>query len=177
MYRLFVAVDVPEQVKIELASFAFGLPGAKWVPEDQFHITMHFIGEVDGGEFEDIRQTLSEVRGEEFEITLNGIGVFPPRKEPKVLWVGVDKSDELQQLRNRVGSALKRAGVELERRKFSPHLTLARLKKTPSGKLAMFMGGHNLYRSSVIKVKEFTLYSSVLTSKGAIHNVEEVYRL
>ena len=108
---------------------------------------------------------------------LDGIGLFPPRKIAKVLWVGLQKNEELEILRNRIGSVLKRAGVEVEKRKFMPHITLARLRKPPMEKLATFVAAHNLYQSRTMRIENFKLYSSVLTSKGAVHTVEAVYSL
>lgn len=177
MYRLFVAVDIPPEVKEELYRFSCGLPGARWVADDQFHLTLHFIGEVDGAVFRDIRDQLKDVRGDAVEMRLSGIGLFSSRKTPKVLWVGVQKNDALEMLRNRIGSALRKAGVQVERRKFAPHITLARLRNAPEEKLARFVAAHNLYSSRKFGIEDFKLYSSVLTSKGAFHNVEEVYHL
>ncbi len=177
MRRLFVAVDIPQDVKEELSRFCCGLPGARWVPDDQFHLTLHFIGEVDGTLYAEVREQLEDVRGELLEMRLGGVGLFPPRKIPKVLWVGLQKSEQLQLLRNRIGSSLRRAGVKVEKRKFAPHITLARLRNTPREKLILFVAAHNLYRSRIMSIDNFKLYSSVLTSKGAVHTIEEVYPL
>lgn len=185
MYRLFVAIDIPEDVKDELASFCYGIPGARWVSIDQFHLTLHFIGEVDGGAYNDIVSSLTELtntiiaepKSAELQLQLSGLGFFPPRKIPKVLWVGVEKNEALMLLRNRIGAALRRAGVQLEKRKFSPHITLARLRNSPRDKVAGFLAGHNLYKSKKFAVTDFKLYSSVLTRKGAAHTVEKVFQL
>ncbi len=140
-------------------------------------LTLHFIGAVDGGIYEDICESLADLKGDEFELKLSGIGFFPPRKAPQVLWVGVEKNEYLVQLRNRIGSALRRSGVELEKRKFSPHITVARLRNSPPKKLATFLVAHNLYKSTSIKISKFKLYSSVLTQNGAMHAVEAEYML
>jgi 2'-5' RNA ligase len=177
MSRLFVALDISQDVKEELTRFCCGLPGARWVPGDQFHLTLHFIGEVDGAVFRDVRDLLADVRGNALETRLAGVGLFPPRKIPKVLWVGVDTNEQLEMLRNRIGSLLMRAGVEVEKRKFMPHITLARLRNTPMGRLARFLAAHNLYASRTMIIKNFKLYSSIVSSKGAVHTVEGVYPL
>ena len=156
---------------------AFGLPGAKWVDQEQLHLTLRFIGEVDGGVFEDIKEALAGAKTESFSMRLKGFGHFPPRKAPRVLWVGVEDDGSLLQLRNRVERALVRAGLEPEHRKFSPHITLARLKDTPLSKLTNFFAGNALYASATFEVKEFHLYSSTLTPKGAIHTKEVTYPL
>ncbi len=177
MYRLFVAVDLPEEIREELSAICFGLPGAKWVKKEQIHITLKFIGEVDGGLFRDIRESLADVKGEPFSLQVRGTGCFPPGKKPHVLWAGLEKSDELHQLQKRVDNRLKPLGIEPEKRKFSPHITLARLRKTPVNRVSQFLAGHSLFALSSFEVREFHLYSSTLNSEGAIHQVQATYPL
>lgn len=177
MYRLFVAIELPEWVKAELSGLSFGLPNTNWVPDEQLHLTLRFIGEVDKVQFEEIAQALTEVQLDPFDLVLEGVGTFPPRGTPTVLWVGVEKSEPLLQLRRRVDSALNQAGVPPEGRKFSPHITLARLKDAPMSRLGPFLTGHALYKLEPFEIEEFHLFSSQLTSKGAIHTLEETYSL
>lgn len=177
MIRLFVAIDFPESVKKMLSALCYGIPGAKWIPEEQFHLTLRFIGDVDGGVFRDIMDTLAEVRSAPFSIRLRGLGHFPPRNAPRVLWVGVEPAAEVSLLRDRVESKLVRLGLEPERRKFSPHVTLARLQDVSLGKLTRFLSGNALFASEEFIISEFHLYSSVLTPKGAIHEIEAGYPL
>ena len=177
MYRLFVAVDMPEELKSRLADMGFGLPGAKWVPREQIHLTLRFIGEVDGGQLADIRETLAGVGGEPFAMQLKGMGFFPPRGTPRVLWVGVEENEALLGLRNRVEAAVVRAGLQPESRRFSAHVTLARLHNTPPARLSRFLAGNGLYESPPFEVKEFCLYESELTPKGAIHHLLESFPL
>lgn len=175
--RLFVAVDLPEAIKNELSAICFGVPGARWVPLDQLHLTVRFIGEVDGGLFDDIRSGLDQVEADEFSLTLKGLGHFPPRKDPRVLWVGLEKNDSLCALRKKVDGVLAGCGLAPEKRKFSPHITLARLKKTPLSRVTQFLAGNALFSLPEFSVSRFYLYSSVLTSKGAVHAVEAEYLL
>lgn len=177
MPRLFVAVDLPVNIREELALLCCGLPGARWIDPDQMHLTLRFIGEVDGALFKDVREALTEVHCEPFAMQLDGIGFFPPRGQPRVVWVGIKKSEQLAQLRNRVESALVRAGLEQEGRKYSPHITLARLNNTPASKIGAFLVHNGLFMTEEFSVNEFLLYSSVLNSKGAKHFREEGYSL
>ncbi|MDB5081170.1 MAG: 2-5 ligase [Chloroflexi bacterium] len=177
MYRLFVAIELPEWVKAELSGLSFGLPGAHWVPDDQLHLTLRFIGEVDRFQFEEIARALSEVQIDPFDLALEGVGTFPPRGKPNVLWVGIEKSEPLLQLHRRVEKALVQVGVEPEKRKFSPHITLARLKDAPLNRLGEFLMGHSLFKVEPFEIEEFHLFSSQLTSKGAIHTLEATYSL
>ena len=175
MYRLFVAIDPPDDIKRSLMDICFGVPGARWTDETRMHVTLRFIGEVDGGVFEDAREALATVQFEPFEMTVKGLGFFPPRKAPETLWAGVEGNDKLVQLRNRVESALGRAGLARESRKFAPHIVLAKIKETPPGRLAGFLGQHALLKFPPFTVEEFHLYSSHLSSERALHTIEESY--
>jgi len=175
--RLFVAVDLPPAVRQQVASLCFGLPGVRWVPEEQIHLTLRFIGEVNGNIFHDIREGLAEIRFPAFDMRLQGVGYFPPRRAPKVIWVGVEKNEALARLRNRVESTLVRIGLEPEGRKFAPHITLGRLKETPLPKVAAYLAGYDAFGTDAFPVEEFRLYSSTLTSDGATHTVEAEYPL
>ena len=175
--RLFVAIDLPDSVQERLALLCCGLPGARWVDPGQIHLTLRFIGEVDGGLFLDIRDALTEIEGKSFSLAPSGVGFFPPRGKPRVVWVGLQKNEPLIKLRNRVESLLVGLGLEPEGRKFSPHITLARLKNTPPIKMARFLESHSRFCTSSFSVENFHLYSSVLGRKGAVHRIEASYQL
>jgi len=177
MPRLFVAVDLPVDVRERLSSLCCGLPGARWVDPEQMHLTVRFIGDVDSTVFKDVREALTDVRSETFSMQLEGIGFFPPRGTPRVVWAGIRKNEQLVQLRNRVESVLVRTGLEPEGRKFSPHITLARLKSTPVSKIGAYLAHNGMFLSGEFPVKKFFLYSSVLNSRGAKHYIEEEYPL
>jgi 2'-5' RNA ligase len=164
MPRLFIAVDLPDTIKENLEFMSFGIPGAKWVRPEQLHLTVRFIGEVDGALFRDIKNIL-------------GVGYFPPRGAPRVLWVGLEKSEPLLLLRKKIDSRLLRVGVAPEGRKFSAHITLARLKNTPVQKIVNFLSGNGLFSQEPFQVEDFKLYSSILSPKGAYHRVERIYPL
>lgn len=177
MPRLFIAVDLPETIKANLEAMAFGIPGAKWIGAGQLHLTVRFIGEVDGAVFRDIKNILDVVNLAPFSLQMKGVGCFPPRGMPRILWVGLEKSEPLQLLRKKIDSALLQAQVPPEGRKFSPHITMARLKNSPIRKIANFLAGNNLFSQEPFQVNDFKLYSSVLTPKGAYHRVESIYSL
>lgn len=178
MHRLFVAIDFPDEIRGQLGGLCLGLPGARWVSEDQLHLTLRFIGEVDGDVFRSIKEALRAVTAPPFSITLRGLGCFPPRGRPRVLWVGVGRSEQLVQLRNRVEAALTRVGLEAEGRKFSPHITLARFREDLHlTRLGNYLAGNNLFSTPPVEIGAFALYSSFLTGKGAIHQLEATYPL
>ena len=177
MPRLFIAIDLPDVVKKNLETMFFGIPGARWVPPDQIHLTVRFIGEVDGAMFLDIKNVLEKIRISPFELQIKGVEHFPPRGKPRVIWVGLGKSEPLQAMRRKIDTSLLKIGLEPEGRKYSPHITMARLKNSPLQKVADFLAGNGLFRQEPFQVKNFLLYSSTLTPKGAIHNVERIYSL
>jgi len=177
MYRLFVSVELPDGIKQSLGRICDDVPGARWLEADEMHLTVRFIGEVDGVVFDDVVHALDDVRLPPFELALRGVGHFPPRGEPRVLWAGLERSAELKTLHDKVESAVVRAGVEPERRKFSPHVTLARLKGTPERAVGGFIALNGLYRSEPFAVDEFHLYSSRLSAKRAVHRAEASYAL
>ena len=177
MYRLFVAIDLPDSVKEPLLDMCYGLRGAKWIDDSRMHLTLRFIGEVDGGVFRDVEEALATIEIEPFELTVKGVGYFPPRGKPETLWAGVEKNDHLSALRNKVESVLTRAGLPNEGRKFVPHIQLARLKDTPEEHLARFLQEYALLRLPTFTVQEFHLYSSFLSSEKALHQVEASFQL
>jgi 2'-5' RNA ligase len=179
MPRLFIAIDLPDPIMEQLARISFGLPGVRWTPPEQLHLTLRFIGEVDGTLFHDIREELSRVEAPAMTMQLEGMGHFPPRKAPRVLWVGITSRsrEALQILRNRVDTRLSQAGIAPEGRKFAPHITIGRIKNCPVSRLTKFLQGHALFETQPFQIERFHLYSSALTSKGAIHNIEASYNL
>jgi len=175
--RLFVAIDPPPEIREQLAGLCCGLPDARWAPPEQFHLTLCFIGEVDGSTFLDIREALAEIKVPPFSLCLQGVGFFPPRGQPRVVWAGIDRSEPLMTLQRKVTTRLFQLGLELENRKFSPHITLARLKETPPARVGKYLQEHGLFASPAFEVDRFALYSSVLGRKGASHIVERWYGL
>lgn len=175
MIRLFVALDLPSEIKIILHRLCSDLAGARWVPVDQLHLTVRFIGEVDSDLFREIQDTLHTVKVKPITLTFQGIGFFPSLKRARILWIGVKKNDQLIQLHNEVESAVTNLGLEPENKKFVPHITLARLKSTSFSSASRFLVSNSPFSSSPFPVQCFSLYSSILTSKGAIHQQEGRY--
>ena len=175
--RLFVAIDPPAEIREQLVSICCGLPDARWIPPEQLHLTLCFIGEVSGSAFLDIREALAEIKACLFSLRLQGVGFFPPRGLPRVIWAGIEQSEPLLVLQRKITTRLFQLGVEPENRKFSPHITLARLQQTPAAKVGKYMAMHGLLGSEPFMVDSFLLYSSVIGRKGASHIIEQVYPL
>ena len=169
MPRLFIAIDLPEAIRESLRHMTSPLARVRPVPVEQLHLTLKFIGEIDGTLALDVRDALPAVALAPFTMQLKGCGVFPPRGNPRVLWLGVHPLTEVTLLSKRIESTLVRIQAPKEKRKFSPHITLARLPGNPVRFLPEFLAANNLFCSPAFTVDSFTLYSSKLTPKGAIH--------
>jgi RNA 2',3'-cyclic 3'-phosphodiesterase len=174
--RLFAALPIPDAVVPGLLAMQAGVPGARWSRREQLHLTLRFIGEVDGRQAGEIDDALSAIAVSAFTLEMKGVGSFGDRK-PRDLWAAVALSEALVHLNRRIESALQRIGLEPEARKFTAHVTLARLKHTPRGAVADFLADHALYTSGPFAVTAFALYSSKLTSDGSIYRIEREYGL
>jgi 2'-5' RNA ligase len=175
--RLFVALSLPETLRSRLCGLCSGLPGARWVAPENLHLTLRFIGEVDGREAEDIDAALSALRFPRFPLTLSGVGEFGDGRRLRSVWVGVESNELLERLQAKVEQAVQRAGQPPEKRRFKPHVTLARFKSHPGGKLQDYFTERALFRCPPFEVTGFTLYSSYLAHEGAIYAPEAVYPL
>jgi len=177
MYRLFVAIDLPEQVKNSIREICSGLPEARWVDVKQLHLTLRFIGDADDGLFAAIKESLAGVSENAFSLTLQGVGCFPPKKAPRVLWVGINRNDTLIRLADKVEQSLTGVGLQPEQRSFSPHITIARFRDISPHKAADYLAKNTVFKTEAFPVEEFYLYSSALTQKGAVHRREATYPL
>jgi len=173
MLRLFVGIALPPELKLRLSLLCSGVPGARWVDPGNYHLTLRFIGEVDEGVASDIDAALLQIRAPRFDVTLAGVGTFGER----MLWVGVDKSQPLVHLRDKVESALVRLGLEPETRRYAPHVSLARLRNASEAKLHGFLEEHALFRAAPFRVERFSLVASYLTKSGAIYEDQADYPL
>jgi 2'-5' RNA ligase len=177
MIRLFVALSFPDEVRRSLAALCAGVPGARWANPEQFHLTLRFIGEVDGRIAHAISEELSSITMPDFELNLFGVGTFGDKRKANTLWAGVRPNPALNRLQEKVDNAVLRVGLPPDRRKFAPHVTLARLNNAPFDRLGAYLSHHALYNAPPFTCDRFTLYSSFLSSSGAIYTPEHVYRL
>lgn len=174
--RLFVALALPDIIAEHLALLQAGVPGAHWQTREQLHLTLRFIGEVDGRDAAAADDALSLIEAPKFSLALKGVGEFGG-KTPHALWAGVRDKEPVAFLQRKIETALQRAGLPAEQRKFVPHVTLARLRGSPRGRVVDFLADHALYASAPFDVEGFILYSSVLTPNGSLYRAEKAYRL
>jgi 2'-5' RNA ligase len=177
MFRLFVGIPFPEDVRMRLSELCSGLPGAKWIDADSLHLTLRFIGEVGGGQAEDIDAALRRVASPAFELVISGIDCFESSGKVRTLWAGVEKQPLLQHLQSKVESALVRAGCEPERRKFKAHVTLARFRNGAGARIGHFIASNNRLVIGPFTVDHFTLFRSHLGSERAHYEALAEYPL
>ena len=168
MPRLFVALLPPPTVRKELAALAGPLPGVRWSPEANLHLTLRFIGEATMEMLGQFETALARVQVEPFVLPVGGIGVFPSRGPAKVLWVGTGHGHtRLHQLRKQVDEALLAVDPVLEVRNFHPHFTLGRLTEPGDPKaLAKFTAHHAAFEAPPFRVTEFSLMASEFPPAG-----------
>jgi 2'-5' RNA ligase len=176
--RLFVGLELPWEVRQRMALLmGAGIPGARWVPAENYHVTLRFIGEAPRHLADEIDHALAALKAPSFALTLAGIGTFAKGGRSQSLWLGVARSEPLERLQSKIETALQRCGLEPERRRFQPHVTLARLDNAAEAKLAGFVQAHNLFRTDPVTVEHFTLFSSLLGKDQAIYTAEVEYAL
>jgi 2'-5' RNA ligase len=177
MIRLFAAIAVPDVAAQALAPLAAGVPGARWVPVANLHITLRFAGEVSESDAEDLDSALSTVTVPPFEVELGGVGSFGARGEVFALWAGVLESETLSRLQRRCETAARRAGLKPDIRAWKPHVTLASVSGVGSSRVAAWTSAHNLLRVPPFRAEAFGLYSSWRTRKGSVYGLERSYPL
>ncbi len=175
--RLFIAIPLPDYVKSALSELQQPIDGVHWTDAGRYHLTLRFIGEVDQGVFEKVRQQLSSIALPPFEMDIKGFGYFPEQKRPRVLWAGIDEEPSLMELQRKAEEACRQAGVEPESRDFVPHITLAKIKGGRKRDVMSFINQHKTFRIESIPVTEFVLYESRLHKDGAVHTPLERYSL
>ena len=171
--RLFVGISLPDHVKLRVGRLRRGFPHFRWVPEGNLHLTLRYIGDVDGALAERIEEILRPIRVEPFILPVKGIGCFPRRGRPLILWVGCHRGHpRLFQLHKRIEDSLLALGIEADSRAYNPHVTIARTAKAKPGAVRQFIHDHRDFETAPFKVEGFTLFSSVLSAQGPVYTPE-----
>jgi 2'-5' RNA ligase len=176
--RLFVALDLPWETREKLSDLALGLQGARWIPPENLHVTLRFIGETPRHVAEEIAEALAALRGRSFALEIAGVGVFEKSGRLSTVWAGVVRNPALDHLQSKIETALQRTGLEPERRRFAPHITLARLDGSAEpARIMAWVQAHNLFRTGPVQVGHFTLFSSRLGKEQSAYTPEVEYEL
>ncbi|NIJ38662.1 2'-5' RNA ligase [Sphingopyxis panaciterrae] len=175
-HRLFVALRPPRAIRDQLLAAMHGISAARWQNDDQLHLTLRFIGEVDRHRAEDIAAALGNLHAPAVAARLAGVGLFERKGCPHTVWAGVEPLASLTALHHKVDQLLARVGVERETRTFQPHITLARLNRT-AGPLAPFLALHGDLMSPCFVFTHVLLYESEMGHGGSRYHPVARYPL
>ncbi|WP_159710816.1 RNA 2',3'-cyclic phosphodiesterase [Sphingomonas sp. AX6] len=177
MHRLFVGIRPPAAIRAALIATMSGVEGARWQDDDQLHITLRYIGEVERPVAEDVAAMLGQVRGPSFDLALQGVGLFDRgSRRPTALWAGVRPHDAIRDLHHKIDRAVVRAGLEPERRAYLPHITLARIGGG-GAVVDPWLAVHAGLASEMFTVSHFLLFESHLGREGARYEAIARYAL
>jgi 2'-5' RNA ligase len=175
-HRLFVALRPPRPIRDLLRAAMHGISAARWQDDDQLHLTMRFIGEVDRHRAEDIAAALGAIHAPAISARIAGVGLFDRRRAPHMIWAGVEPLAPLAALKRKVDQSLARVGVTAETRAFMPHITLARLNRSV-GPVAPFLALHNDLASPSFVFDHVVLYESEMGRGGSRYHPVARFRL
>jgi len=176
MPRLFTALEMPRDAALSLSLLRGGLPGARWIDVENYHLTLRFFGDVEGHVADEIANALDRVRRPSFSMALSGVGQFGGKK-PHSIWAGVAASPDLFALQAEIERICQRLGLPADARKFTPHVTLARLKNASPEAVANYLSARGNFSTMPFKVGRFVLMSSRDSVGGGPYVVEETWPL
>jgi 2'-5' RNA ligase len=176
MPRLFTGLEIPPDVGQALSSLRGGLPGARWIDPENYHLTLRFIGDVDDSIAQDVALMLGRVRREGFELHFHGVTSFGGRK-PRAVVAAVQPVQALLDVQAEQERLMQRIGLEPEGRKFTPHVTLARLRDASSFAVADYLSARGYFRTAPFRISQFVLFSSRDSVGGGPYVVEASYPL
>ena len=176
--RLFIALALPEPVRAALAALTQPLPGVTRTLPEQLHLTLRFLGDVPETLIEPMIARLATVHVEPFLLPVEGLGAFPPKHPPRIVWAGIGPGHpRLHQLRQRIDDALLAAGLDLDVRTFHPHVTLARCAEHASAAVSVWLRAQSEFFAPPFRVQTFDLCASELRPEGAMHTLKRRFPL
>lgn len=176
MPRLFTALEIPRDAALSLSLLRGGLPGARWIDVENYHMTLRFIGDVEGHVADEIANALDRVRRASFSLTLSGVGAFGSRK-PHSVYAGTKASPDLSALQGEIDRICQRLGIAPDPRKFTPHVTLARLRNSSTAEVAKYLSARGNFLTAPFRVGRFVLMSSRESVGGGPYVIEEAWPL
>ncbi len=176
MPRLFTGIEIPSGIAEALNMLRGGLPGARWIERENYHITLRFLGDIDDRAANNAASVLADIRKPAFNLHFDGLASFGGRK-PRSVYAQVAAESALVELQDEHERLMRRIGLEPETRKFTPHVTLARLRSTSSIDVADYLSARGFFRTAPFPVTRFVLFSSRASTGGGPYVVEESYEL
>jgi len=176
MPRLFIALEIPRSAALSLSLLRGGLHGARWIDVENYHITLRFIGDVEGHTADELAHALYRVHRPEFELALRGVGAFGSRK-PHSIWAGVSPAPELMALQGELERICQRLGLRPDPRKFTPHVTVARTRNVRVDDVVAYLSERANFMTDPFPVSRFVLMSSRDSVGGGPYLTEEAYPL
>jgi len=176
MPRLFTGLEIPPDVAQSLAMLRGGLPGARWIDSENYHLTLRFIGDVDDDVAVEVASLLDRVRRNAFELRIDGLTSFGGKK-PRAVVATIAPTPPLMEVQAEQERLMQRMGLEPEGRKYIPHVTLARLRDASNRDVADFLATRGHFRSASFPISRFVLFSSRASVGGGPYIVEESYPL
>ena len=169
MHRLFVALRPPPVVREQLDALMDGVAEARWQDDEQLHVTLRFVGEVDRRQAEDIATALATIAAPVVEVRLAGVGSFDRRGRITSLWAGLMPAEPLAALHRKVDHALVRSGLPAEGRAFRPHVTVARLSRSAGGAPGVrdWLVANAALTSKPFRMEHLILYQSHVGQHGS----------
>jgi 2'-5' RNA ligase len=166
-------LELPAPIAETLVRLNPHLPGVRWSAAEQIHLTLAFLGNVPLDEEEKLRARLLAIQFTSFFLPLSGLGTFPARGRPKIIWVGVGRGHpHLFQLHKRVTDAALGAGIEPDLRPWHPHFTLARCQDVAAQSIRTFLRASDRFDAGLVRIDSFQLKSSQLTPAGSVYTTE-----
>jgi 2'-5' RNA ligase len=176
MPRLFTALEIPAPIAFSLSLLRGGLPGARWIDPENYHITRRFIGDIDGRTADEVARALSRIDRPKFDLSLEGLDVLGTRK-PHAIVASVKPSPALRALQAEHERIIQRLGLEPEHRKFRPHVTLARIRNVSQADAAAYLSLRGSFSTAPFPIGRFLLLSSRDSRGGGPYVMEEAYTL
>lgn len=176
MPRLFTALEIPRDAALSLSLLRGGLPGARWIDVENYHMTLRFFGDIEGHVADEIAGALDRVRRPSFSLTLSGVGAFGSKK-PHSVYAGAVASPDLNALQGEIERICQRLGIAPDPRKFTPHVTLARLRHSNPIDVAQYLSARGNFAAAPFKVGRFVLMSSRDSVGGGPYVIEEAWPL
>jgi 2'-5' RNA ligase len=176
MPRLFTALEIPATTVFALSLLRGGLPGARWIDPDNYHITLRFIGDIDARTADEVGRALMRVDRPSFEVSVSGLDALGGNK-PHSIVACVRASPALKELQAEHERIMQRIGLEPERRKFRPHVTLARIRAANARDAATYLALRGDFSTAPFEAGRFVLLSSRDSKGGGPYIMEEAYPL